>query len=78
MSRAKVFPNVWNVVSHPAVDTVYIYRCEKVFRLSSGESVIPDMVLYGPIEWDWLVKLVQGRLEGRKREDMDLGVRVDV
>jgi len=25
-----------------------------------------------------LVKLVQGRLEGRKREDMDLGVRVDV
>lgn len=70
MSRARVFPNVWNVVSRPSVDTVYIYRCEKVFKLSAGESVIPDMVLYGPVEWGPLLDLIRQSLT-HERVDMD-------
>jgi hypothetical protein len=69
MSRASVFPNVWNVVSHPSSDVVYIYRCEKVFKLSAGEgSVIPDMVLY-TADWNAFIDYVRDGLT--KRKDMD-------
>lgn len=69
MTRAKVFPNVWNVVSHPSSDVVYIYRCEKVFKLSAGEgSVIPDMVLY-TADWNAFIDYVRDGLA--KREYMD-------
>lgn len=70
MARAKVFPNVWNVVSHPAADAVYVYRCDKVFRLSAGDDTAkPDLILYGPVEWANLLELVRDGLT--KREDMD-------
>lgn len=69
MSRAKVYPNVWNMVSHPATDRVLIYRCDKVFRLSSGdEEAMPDLILYGA-DWAAFLELVRDGLA--KREDMD-------
>lgn len=70
MSRAKVFPNVWNVVSHPAGEAVHVYRCDKVFRLSAGDDTVqPDLSLYGPVDWDSLVEMVREVLTTRK--DMD-------
>ena len=78
MSRARVFPNVWNVVSHPAEDAVYAYGCESVFRLSCGEHVTPDVILYGTTDWMALIEAVAARLSKTNRTDMDLGVRADV
>lgn len=71
MTRAVKFPNVWNVVSHPAADRVMVYRCDKVFRLSSGDEVAPDLVLFGPVEWSGLLDLVKENLAPQKRGDMD-------
>lgn len=62
-TRSKVFKNVWNVISHPEDNKVYVYGCDKILELNQPDcQVTPDLVLNGPFEWGELLSFVKARL----------------
>lgn len=62
-TRSKIFKNVWNVISHPEDNKVYVYGCDKILELNQPDcQVTPDLVLNGPFEWGELLSFVKARL----------------
>lgn len=50
--RASFFRNVWNVISHPAGECVYIYSCDKILDLNEPDKQVePDLILKHPFDW---------------------------
>lgn len=72
-NRARIFRNVWNVISHPATDTVRVYRCDKIYDLNDPDmDVPPDLVMEQPFDWKMLMDLVAEDLAtGRVSTAMD-------
>lgn len=69
-NRSKVYRNVWNVISHPEDNKIYVYGCDKILDLNQPDgSVEPDLVLNGPFEWGELLDFVKARL--KKSASMD-------
>jgi len=63
-SRSKIFKNVWNVISHPEDNKVYVYGCDKILGLNEGETTPePDLILEGPFEWGRLLDFVKAQLQ---------------
>lgn len=69
-NRAKMFQNVWNIVSHPEDDVILVYGCRHILDLNeAGVDVRPDMVMLKPFNWDELIEFINERL--RNRSSMD-------
>jgi hypothetical protein len=65
MRRAKVTPNsVWNLVSHPAGQSVKLYRGSKVFDMNTGVTVDPDFETQLPPNWFAMLDYI-GRQNGK-------------
>lgn len=70
-TRSKVFRNVWNVVSHPEDDKIYLYGCEKIIDLNEPDKFVePDFVLSEPFDWQELLNFVKAALM-KNRSAMD-------
>jgi hypothetical protein len=63
-SRSKVFHNVWNVVSHPEDNKVYVFGCDKILKLNEPDiSVTPDFVMEGPFDWGLMLDFIKAQLK---------------
>ena len=71
-SRSKVYPNVWNVVSHPSDAKLYVYSCDQVLDLNDPEAVppVPCLVMTYPVDWNLIINLVSETLS-KIGTDMD-------
>jgi hypothetical protein len=62
-NRSTLYPNVWNVVSHPAKEVIYLYNANKIIALNSDETPpVPDMVLTYPVVWQDMMDYIRERL----------------
>ena len=62
-NRAKLFLNVWNLVSHPADEKLYLYCCSQIIALNSdGNIPKAELVMTYPLDWNPLLKHIKQRL----------------
>jgi len=58
--------SVWNAVSHPAAQSVMLYRGDKVFDLNRGLAATPDFETHLPPNWFAMLDFI-GRRNGKKQ-----------
>jgi hypothetical protein len=63
-SRSKVYANVWNLVSHPSDEKLYLYNGSKILELNDVEGPIPEpcLVITYPVDWDLMIKHISETL----------------
>ena len=56
-SRSKVYANVWNLVSHYASETIYLYNGSKILELNDPEASPPEpcLVMSYPVDWGLMI-----------------------
>ena len=56
-SRSKVFPNVWNLVSHPSDQKLYLYNATKIWELNDADVPPPEpcLVMSYPVDWNLMI-----------------------
>jgi len=63
-SRSKTFPNVWNLVSHPASERLCLYSGTNILDLNDPDAplVDPCLVMTYPVKWDDMIEYISKSL----------------
>lgn len=63
-SRSKTFPNVWNLVSHPASEKLCLYSGTHILDLNDPDAplVDPCLVMTYPVNWNAMIEYISGSL----------------
>ena len=70
-NRSQHFQNVWNVISHPAQELIYMYNCRDILDLNTSEPPPEaDLVLGYPVAWPEMLGHINESLS-RNRSVMD-------